>query len=128
MKQQNEQFHRTRELSRLKKTSEIIKSIQGKTKPDEDREIQLHHSKKTRNYEKWKAETFSEVLKQTTSSLPIINAEELKNAGQNWERRGYLNSFPCIQIFQPDANHPGLPEFLEGSDEQLKIILKGHPE
>lgn len=35
MKQQNEQFHRTRELLRLEKTSDIIKSFQGKTKPDE---------------------------------------------------------------------------------------------
>lgn len=51
MKQQNERFHRIRELSRLVKTSEIIKSIQGKTKPDEDKEIQLHRLKKTRNEE-----------------------------------------------------------------------------
>lgn len=115
-------------MSRLEKTSEIIKSIQSKTKPDEDWEIQPLHLKKTRNEEKWKDEPFNEVLKKTASSLTIINSDELKNAGQNWERRGYLNSFPFIQIFQPDANHPGLPEFLEHSNEQLKIIFKGHPE
>lgn len=91
----------------------LTSSSPSKAKPNQMREIQLHHLKKTRNEEKWKAETFKEVLKKTASSLTIINSDELKNEGQNWERRGYLNSFPCIQIFQPDANHPGLPEFLE---------------
>lgn len=51
-------------IAKVGKASEIIKSIQGKTKADEDREIQLHHLKNTRNEEKEKAETFNEVLKE----------------------------------------------------------------
>lgn len=104
MKQQNEQQQQQQQHPRQNQK----RQGQGSTAL-----LLTKKKNRTNNEQKQKVEAFSKLLQKTVSSLTIINSDEFKNAGQNWERGGYLNSFPCIQIFPPDANHPGLLELLE---------------